>query len=168
MLVSACFHKSRTQHAHFNAHTSKTQGIIWSKPERSWIILIHVNTQIILWLDEAAKRKTWQSNPYEGQRERDCRPLNPLHVKDWWRPPATISGEKIKVSQASLILTSKDRVTAHVALMELKQEECQQRAAFKPMQLARDETLVQVEKPCQGNANSTFYLIILLSLESTI
>ena len=47
--------------------------------------------------------------------------------------------EKIKVSQASVILTSKDRVTAHVALMELKQEESQQRAAFKPMQLAKDE-----------------------------
>ena len=35
-------------------------------------------------------------------------------------PSLVLLYEKIKAPQASLILTSKDRVTAHVALMELK------------------------------------------------
>ena len=53
-------------------------------------------------------------------------------------PSLTLLYKKLKVSQASLMLTSRDRVIQHVARKSIQSEENQQRPIFKPMVLVRD------------------------------
>ena len=53
-------------------------------------------------------------------------------------PPLTLLYKKLKASQASLMLTSRDRVVQHVASKKIQSEENQLRVAFKPMVTVRD------------------------------
>ena len=53
-------------------------------------------------------------------------------------PPLTLLYKKLRASQASLLLTSKDRVVQHVVSRLTQHEENQHRTTFRPMVFARD------------------------------
>jgi hypothetical protein len=53
-------------------------------------------------------------------------------------PPVSLLYRRLKVSQASLLLTSRDRVTQEVVRRVLDREESQMRVQFKPVAYSRD------------------------------
>ena len=53
-------------------------------------------------------------------------------------PPLSLLYKKLKVSQAGLMLTSRDRITQHITSKSIQSEEDQHRVVFKPMVLVRD------------------------------
>ena len=53
-------------------------------------------------------------------------------------PPLSLIYKKLKVSQAGLMLTSKDQVTQHVTSKSIQSQQDQRRVVFKPMVQVRN------------------------------
>ena len=59
-------------------------------------------------------------------------------------PPVSLLYKRMKLSQATLLLTSRDRITHQVACMTLDKESSQRRAQFKPVTYSRN---IMAKKP---------------------